>query len=160
MTIPNSQEVDSARLLQLKERHAQLMQPYVFHTNAVDIWGMEVLKNLFLLGAAGVAGVCTLAQVGQVGGRPVAPSDLPFLHFAIATITAVLALLAGRFMHEVQSDAWFKTVNKFARTSDMTIDGPEESCRTQFLHILTFALGIVSAGSSLLAGWSLYTTFF
>lgn len=136
------------------------MQPYVFHSNAVDTWGIEVLKNLFLLGAAGVAGVCTLAQIGQVGGRPVAPSDLPFLHFAIATISAILALLAGRFMHEAQREAWLKTVNKFAETGDMSIEGPDRSCLYHFLHALTFVLGILSAGASLLAGWSLYTTFF
>lgn len=148
------------RILQLKERHAQLMHPYIYHLNAVDTWGLEVLKTLFLLGAAGIAGVFTLAQAGNVGGTPISPADLPFLSFALATIAAVLSLLAGRFMHEAQSEAWRKTVNKFSDTGDMSLSEATETALSTFCHVLTFALGIVSAAASVFACWSLYSTFF
>lgn len=153
-------QTQAERILQLKERYAQLMHPYVFHSNAVDTWGMEVLKTLFLLGAAGIAGVFTLAQIGNVGGRPISPANLPFLSFAIATIAAVLSLLAGRFMHEAQTTAWAKTLNKFAETCDMEISGPDETCLSDVCQALTFVLGFISAGASLYACWTLYATFF
>lgn len=136
------------------------MHPYVFHLNAVDVWGMEVLKTLFLLGAAGIAGVFTLAQIGKIGDKPISPADLPFLSFAIATIAAVLSLLTGRFMHDAQTAAWFKTINEFAETGDMEIMGPADTCLSDCCQILTFVLGFVSAGASLYACWALYSTFF
>lgn len=133
--------------------HRQLVDAHQYHLRATDVWGIEVLKTLFLLNAAGLAGVFTLAQTS------IPRQSLPFLPFSLGIILAVASLTFGRYMHSAGSDGWKETANNYAKSFD---DQDTELTNKREVGCWEFAQTFCaygSAASCLWAGYCMYKIF-
>lgn len=158
MTIGRSDKEDWQHMIPpIEDRrvliHRQLVAAHEYQLRATDTWGIEVLKTLFLLNAAGLAGVFTLAQT-------VTPrASLPFVPFALGIALAVASLTFGRYMHSAGARGWKASAACYAKSfsdKDTELKNPREVGSWEFAQIIC-AYG--SAICCLWAGYCLYKLF-
>lgn len=134
--------------------HRQLLAAYDYSVRTTEMWGIEIIKTLFLLNAAGLAGVFTLAQVnGIVRG------SLPFISFSVGIVLAVASLTFGRYMHSTAAKGWQDSADRYADSFDDE-DAKLKNIRT--VNCFEFAQtssAYASAGACLWAGYTLYGLF-
>jgi len=139
------------------ELYARLRQVYLIEFDAMERWGLETVKTLFLLNGVGLTGLFGLAAAN----RPeIELSHLPFAWFAVGIVLSVMSMVFARYAHNSASNGWHRRLEEFAAL-------PRHSClelgnrkSVSCLMGLARACGWLSGGCCLWAGWALYKVLF
>ena len=139
------------------ELHARLREVYFLEFNAMEKWGLETIKTLFLLNGVGLTGLFGLAAAS----RPeINLKMLPFGWFAVGIILSVMSMVFARYGHDAASNGWHRRVEEFAdlpRRSCLELGNRKSVAR---LMLLAHICGWTSGACCLWAGWELYKMLF
>lgn len=134
--------------------HRQLLAAHDYSLRATETWGIEVVKTLFLLNAAGLAGVFALVQAEDIARK-----DLPFLSFSIGILFAVISLTFGRYMHAAAADGWQASADLYATTFNAKDAALKNLKQIECLEFAQIFSAYGSAACCLWAGYTLYGLF-
>lgn len=156
-----TQEPDSSEDLSLNpeqmHRLKELMrEAYRTEFQAMETWGIEVVKTLFLLSGAGLAGVFALAASSKWQDRL---HDLPFLPFAIGILLSVVSMALGRYGHHIAQLGWQKNMRDFSIQPKKKHMQLPNFRFTHGVMKLAEAAAYCSAAACIYAGYSLYQQF-
>jgi len=135
-------------------KHRQIIAAYEYAVRTTEMWGIDIIKTLFLLNAAGLAGVFTLVQVKEIPRE-----SLPFFSFSIGIVLTVASLTFGRYMHSAAANGWLQGANSYAASF---YDEDAKLPNTRTVECFEFAqtsAAYASAGACLWAGYTLYGLF-
>lgn len=118
-----------------------------------EMWGLEVVKTLFLINAAGLTG--TFALASNEHHRVTA---IMFAWFAVGIALSVLSMTLGRYMHDKAADGWLRALDILQKTKKAPSENPFRS-RALFLQFASHLSGYSSAVCAVCGGFSLYGSF-
>ncbi|WP_238877134.1 hypothetical protein [Achromobacter xylosoxidans] len=96
------------------DQHALIfLEAYREQAGRADSWGLEALRNLILVNAAGIAGTITAYQINAIS-RAIAPAAC----FLLGLGLAFAAIALGWFMHRLVANEYQQNAARYKESRD------------------------------------------
>lgn len=148
-SMPEQQTSAAARPV-FDEHVALYLDVYREQVGRSDTWGLEALRNLVLLNAAGIAGTITAYQI-QAIPRAVTPAAC----FLLGIVGAFVAIAVGWLLHHLLSKKYERNAATYKHTKNPLDLFDVSAKKFERLNRISIAVGILSlllfvSGSALL----------
>lgn len=136
--MPEQQDTQ-ARIPTFDEHVALYLEVYREQVGRADGWGLEALRNLVLLNAAGIAGTITAYQI-QAIPRAIAPAACYLLGLA----GAFLAIALGWLLHRLAANRYLKNATQYKETRNPLVLFEVDTKRLTWINRASVTVGVLS----------------
>lgn len=124
--------------------------------NRSDLWGLEALRNLVLLNAAGLAGAMAAFQVKAVTDHMFWPSA----GFLAGIGAGCLSIALGWVMHRIAANRYQTNGKKYVETRNLSVLFQLNTRLLFCINGASIAMGVASFGAFFLGAYRLLRAFF
>lgn len=124
--------------------------------NRTDLWGLEVLRNLVLLNAAGLAGAMAAFQVKGVAEQMFWPAT----GFLAGIGMGCLAIAIGWLLHRIAAARYQSNAKVFSESKNVDDLFAQNLCMLKGVNGVAIVAGLISFGAFFWGAYRLLKVFF